>query len=74
MANNMSKKSVEDSEKQQQASGERQIFGEKYGGTPLTSILRNPRLTPVILFILAVTPLVIAALVFGVIFISHGRF
>ena len=69
MANNMSKKGIEGSEKQQLASGERQIFGEKYGGTPLASILRNPRLTPVILFILAVAPLVITALIFGVIFI-----
>jgi len=69
MANNMSEKDIEGSEKQQQASAKRPFFGEKYGGAPLASILRNPRLTPVILFILAVTPLVISALVFGVIFL-----
>jgi hypothetical protein len=55
---------IEDSEKQQ-----RRIIGEEYGGAPLASILRNPKLTPTIMFTLALAPFVIATLVLALIFV-----
>lgn len=60
------------SEKQQPASAtKRQMFLEKYGAAPLAFILRNPKMTPVVLFILALAPLVIAAVVLGLILFSQ---
>ncbi|MBO3461665.1 hypothetical protein G7B40_015430 [Aetokthonos hydrillicola Thurmond2011] len=71
MAKNMSNKNIEESEKQQPASAKRQIIGEEYGGEPLASVLRNPKLTPTILFIFAVAPFAIATVVLAVIFLSR---
>ncbi len=65
MADNMlTKKEISESEKQQQAPETKQdFFGEKHGIMPLDLIMRNPKVTPVALLILAIAPLVITAVV-----------
>jgi hypothetical protein len=60
----MNRKEIESSEQQQAPANKRRIFLEKYGGLPLALIMRNPKLTPVILLVLAIVPLMITALVF----------
>lgn len=60
----MNRKEIESSEQQQAPTNKRRIFLEKYGGVPLALIMRNPKLTPVILLVLAIVPLMITALVF----------
>jgi hypothetical protein len=64
MANNFKKSEISNSGKQQQAPFiKHQTFWEKYGGAPLAFIMRNPRVTPVALFILATVPLVVTTVV-----------
>lgn len=66
----MNRKEIKESEKLQQApSTKRQNFFDKYGGAPLASIMRNPKITPVILLILAVVPFVITTFVLALIFL-----
>ncbi|KOP26835.1 hypothetical protein AMR41_08190 [Hapalosiphon sp. MRB220] len=60
MTNDLKK---EESEKQQTSVTKRQTFWEKYGGAPLGFIMTNPRMTPVVLLILATVPLVVTALI-----------
>lgn len=63
----MNRKEIESSEQQQPHSNKRRVFLEKYGGVPLSLIMRNPKLTPGILLVLAIVPLVITAFVFTLI-------
>ncbi|WP_026736136.1 hypothetical protein [Fischerella sp. PCC 9605] len=46
----------EESGKQQTSVTKHQTFWEKYGGAPLGFIMRNPRITPIALLILATVP------------------
>lgn len=66
----MNQKEIKESEKSQQApSPKRQNFLDKYGGAPLASIMRNPKITPTILLILAIVPFVIATFVLTLVFL-----
>jgi hypothetical protein len=66
----MNRKEIESSEKQQQApSSKRQNFLDKYGGAPLAFIMRNPKMTPIILLVLAVVPFVITTFVLALVFL-----
>lgn len=56
--------------KQQTSVTKRQTFWEKYGGAPLEFIMRNPRITPVALLILATVPLVVTALILTLYFFN----
>ena len=63
----MNRKEIESSEQQQAPRNKRQIFLEKYGGLPLALIMRNPKMTPVILLVLAIVPLMITAFVLALV-------
>lgn len=65
------KENSDSGKQQQQPSGKRQMFLEKYGAAPLAFILRNPKMTPVMLFVLALAPFVIVAVVFGLVILSQ---
>lgn len=68
----MNRKDIVESEKQQQAPQDlRPNFWEKYGGAPLALIMRNPKVTPVILLVLATTPIVITAIVLALFFLGQ---
>ena len=65
----MNRKHIVASEKQQQSPiAKRQNFWEKYGAAPLAFVMRNPKLTPVFLLVLATVPLVITAFVLALFF------
>jgi hypothetical protein len=63
----MNRKEIESSEQQQAPATKRRIFLEKYGGLPLALIMRNPKMTPVILLVLAIVPLMITAFVLALV-------
>lgn len=63
----MNRKEIESSEQQQAPATKRRIFLEKYGGLPLAFIMRNPKMTPVILLVLAIVPLMITAFVLALV-------
>lgn len=66
----MNRKDIVESEKQQQApSAKRQNFFDKYGGAPLAFIMRNPKMTPVVLLVLAAAPIVITAFILAIAFL-----
>ncbi|MGH8001764.1 MAG: hypothetical protein ACREPR_20645 [Brasilonema sp.] len=48
---------------------EPQTFEDKYGQSPLDLILKNPRVTPIFMFVLAVVPPLIAALIVAMVFL-----
>ncbi len=45
-------------------------IGEKHTQTPLDLILKNPKLTPIFLFVLAIVPPLTIALVVSLIFLN----
>ena len=65
----MNRKEIESSEQQQAPATKRRIFLEKYGGLPLALIMRNPKMTPIILLVLAVVPFVITTFVLALVFL-----
>lgn len=66
----MNRKDTVASEKQQQAPVTKgQNFWEKYGSAPMAFVMRNPKLTPVFLLVLATVPLVITAFVLTLFFV-----
>lgn len=65
----MNRKEIQELEKQQALSTKRQNFLDKYGGAPLASIMRNPKITPTILLVLAIVPFVIATFILTLVFL-----
>jgi hypothetical protein len=64
----MNQKNPNQSEAPQESpSAKRQSILEKYSSGPLDAILKNPKLTPTILLVLAVAPIIILAIVLAVI-------
>lgn len=68
----MNRKKIAESEKQQQApEAKHQNFLEEFGNAPLAFIMRNPKVTPIILLVLAVAPLVVTAVVLALVFLGQ---
>lgn len=68
----MNRKEAKEPEKRQQTpETQAQKVWEKYSSPPMDFIMKNPKMTPVILLILAAVPIATVAFILGILLLGH---